>query len=359
MSGDNSFLKTISVLRFPLILLVVLIHAQLPGRYVSVSDYPAYTTLFSLATVVTSSAVPLFFLFSGYLFFFNVAALTPDVYVQKLKRRVWTLLIPYLFWNLVVLLRFWLTQTFAPGYADEGVKALADYTFTDWLRAFWDGYGGNPVCFQFWFLRDLMVLVVLSPLLYLVHKIKNGVGCFLCIVALLWLLGVPYGAGFRWSGIFFFATGAFGALKGADMIKPTQKLRTPAICYLVVYAIYTVVSLFTALRCPARVESVLSGLSVLSVACLILWAVSRRTEHRDIPDRSFLRDSTFFVYAAHPILLSPMRNIALRLLPDRDLSAVAVYLGTPVLTVLLLLAAFWLLKRWVPRFLSLVTGGRF
>lgn len=358
MSRDL-FLRTISYLRFPLILLVVMIHAELTGEYAVAADYPAYALLFSLVSIVTASAVPLFFLFSGYLFFHNAEDFSAATYRQKVGRRVKTLLIPYLFWNAVVLLRFWLTQTFAPGYADASVKPLADYTFLDWLRAFWDGYGGNPVCFQFWFLRDLMVLVLLTPLLYGIHKVRYGALILLAVLALLCLWGVPSCPGFNPSSVFYFSLGAFGALKDKDMAAIAQRFRIPALALVLCYAVYTVIALKTARRLPSLPDGMLAFLCTFSVVLAILGFVSRAVDKRGLQPRTFLKDSAFFIYAAHPLLLSPIKKAALGQLPHNDFSAILVYLAAPTLTVLLLLALFWLLKRLVPRFLSVITGGRY
>lgn len=90
---SDSVSKTISFLRFPLIILVVFIHVpRLPGGG---EIYSYVTTLLSVK--VASIAVPCFFLISGLLFFdtsFNFKK-----YILKLRKRIVTLLIPYILWN--------------------------------------------------------------------------------------------------------------------------------------------------------------------------------------------------------------------------------------------------------------------
>lgn len=80
-------------------------------------------------------AVPLFFI-SGYLFFFRTA-FSVDVYKKKLKSRIKTLLIPYLFWNFVVLVGHWIVTVLSPVQLTSGAyKQVSDYTVCDYLISF-------------------------------------------------------------------------------------------------------------------------------------------------------------------------------------------------------------------------------
>ena len=105
MTNDELQSKTIAFLRFPLIVGVVLIHCyykELPigGVKVPVMDeYPIYKLIADLfSQVLARTAVPLFFLISGYLFFYK-SSLSWPMYGSKLRKRAQTLLFPYLFWN--------------------------------------------------------------------------------------------------------------------------------------------------------------------------------------------------------------------------------------------------------------------
>lgn len=73
-------------------------------------------------------------------------------------------------------------------------KAVTDYHWTDWLNLFWSHRDGRPVCYQFWFIRDLFVVMLLSPLLHLLLRRLRWavVGLF----GLLWvsMVGMPFPA---------------------------------------------------------------------------------------------------------------------------------------------------------------------
>ena len=107
--ADASDLQSavIDWLRLPLAVAVVFIHSfgspamvdmtrlhEDPGSWQSVYDFVRIAG----SNVVTHCAVPAFFLFSGFLFFYKVSRWDLSVYRQKLRRRVRTLFLPYLLW---------------------------------------------------------------------------------------------------------------------------------------------------------------------------------------------------------------------------------------------------------------------
>ena len=93
----------------------------------------AYTAGVSALFVICNVSVPLFFFISGFLFFTEAGAWTWGTWRSKLKRRVYTLLVPYLAYNAI---------SAANGYL---MQAL-DPTFT----VAWDNPGAWPFIGEFW-----------------------------------------------------------------------------------------------------------------------------------------------------------------------------------------------------------------
>lgn len=97
--------QTIDWLRFPLIICVIFIHnATLPADFdvttidwqsLSAGDLFIYMKIL-FSHVLTHIAVPIFFMISGFLFFLRTPKLTLNIYKNKIKKRLHTLLIPYL-----------------------------------------------------------------------------------------------------------------------------------------------------------------------------------------------------------------------------------------------------------------------
>ena len=111
MKEDKLISETISLLRFPLTVFVVFIHYNIGVRGFSLHgvtyglDAPEWfrwvTALFS--DVLPRTAVPLFYIISGYLFF-RGGSFDTDLYRRKLRTRASTLLVPYLLWNVIAVL---------------------------------------------------------------------------------------------------------------------------------------------------------------------------------------------------------------------------------------------------------------
>ena len=110
-SYTNSISQTISFLRFPLIVAVVYIHFNISRKGISLhginygTDNPDWYlfTINLVSSVIASIAVPLFFFISGYLFFLQ-KEFNRQEYLRKLQKRVKTLLVPYLLWNLIAII---------------------------------------------------------------------------------------------------------------------------------------------------------------------------------------------------------------------------------------------------------------
>ena len=83
---------------------VVLIHAYnytdtflQPATRIAEGLRPGAVIEFFFSNALTRFATPVFFIISGYLFFAGVQKLTASLYVRKIKSRVISLAVPYVF----------------------------------------------------------------------------------------------------------------------------------------------------------------------------------------------------------------------------------------------------------------------
>ena len=167
----------LSLLRFPLILGVVFIHNYSTRVAFSNQVIGAVQDPFAVNFVknlisqgFARVSVPLFFLMSGYLFF-EGSPWSSRTYLLKLKARVKSLLVPFLFWNFLVLGLIALFEHIPetrPFFSGE-YKPVAAYTPYDYLASIF-GFLKNPIAYQFWFIRDLMLMVLLAPPLHYLNK---------------------------------------------------------------------------------------------------------------------------------------------------------------------------------------------
>lgn len=226
--------QTIEWLRFPLIIAVVFIHNPgLPSEYVLPNlgaggfwlCLSIYIKVF-FSHVLAHIAVPIYFFISGYLFFLKTPVLTKEIYTDKLKKRWNSLVIPYLLWNIfpiLVVICLWVLKYIIFNH-DIGVfmdKLIAYFDSNGWLSLFWNTkeWGGNvinwigqpvmgsgPINYPLWYIRDLIVVVLLSPGIY--YCIKMMKQWFLIIMLFFYFSGIwPQLPGFSATAILFFGWG--------------------------------------------------------------------------------------------------------------------------------------------------------
>ena len=118
---SNSVYNTnaiISFLRFPMAALVILWHSDA----VYLSDIKlrydtgiAESVLIACSWGICQISVPAFALISGFLFFGKMQVLDVGVWLLKLKRRIKSLFVPYIMWNLIAFLWMVVYTSFVSG----------------------------------------------------------------------------------------------------------------------------------------------------------------------------------------------------------------------------------------------------
>lgn len=339
-------LRYITALRFPLALLVVLIHCDISER--AGADAQQFSLIAPLCQVLSKGiatvAVPAFFAMSGYLFFLGKQTFTLADYRGKLRRRAKTLLVPYLVWNAVAFLI----------YAAKDTAAGQPLQFPPCADLFWGirplGGGGlnllgmpvgetfAPVQVPLWFVRDLIVLVAVSPALHFLLR-RTGV-VWLALIGIANFVFLPNFGGMSLTGAFWFSIGAWFAVRGKDPLATTRRFLPAA---AVLCALSFVLSVFLHDVCGPAANFLRVLYTMSAIICLI-HAADALTRRRE-PNR-FLASSTFFIYAFHTLALFPVIALLSRLGNDLGYAAqAACYAGTFAIAVVGSLAAYFVVSR--------------
>lgn len=258
---------------------------------------------------------------------------------KKLLRRVRTLLVPYLLWQLLYLVkellqrRPWTLQT-ALGHI--------------FLLQAW------PPLQPFWYVYAVFLLSLLSPVfLLLFRREKSGwlaaAALLVALYALTWPLEVDGGVHYYVANIkMYFPAYVIGAYFGRFYREENRPaLLLSAVGFLLLGAVFE--------SCLARLMCKLA-LSVLPMLLLLLLPVPGWAKGRELYRASFL------IFATHESLIAltlpPLRRLLGLVCP----SAAAVNLLSRLLCLLAVLAANAavraLMKRFTPKTLALLTGGR-
>ncbi|MBR5593423.1 MAG: acyltransferase [Bacteroidaceae bacterium] len=361
-SSEQLQSKVISFLRFPLIVAVVLIHTQIGTVNGVVGNletplpfggaFPLYeSTLYLFVQVLARIAVPLFFLFSGFLFFYKTNGFTIENYADKLKKRVRTLLIPYLFWNILFIVFYYISMTLFPG-ATEYIIGKS-YTIKEWLLTLWDSNNtGCPISFQFWFIRDLMIVVLFTPL---IHLLTKKFGCLLpLLLGILWLMGLSFKTvGFSINAFFFFTLGAYFSITRRNFVE----LVKPRVVFLGILYLLLVIIVFCTKSYDwvmyVKRASILLGI-VFAIAVSAVYIAKGKWKVN-----TFLAESSFFIFAYHIIAIPIIRRVLLFIIPcTTDLRATILYFLLAAIAIIIGLILYYFLKKWFPKTTALITGGR-
>jgi surface polysaccharide O-acyltransferase-like enzyme len=346
------------LLRFPLIVAIIYIHNYFVDvRYATGSIWEACPSDLScfIRNLISQGfarvAVPLFFLMSGYFLFlgFDWSA---DGYLGKLRSRVRTLLVPFLFWNAATLLLYIVVQTLplTRDFLSGGSYALGTLGPWEAVNAIF-GITRYPIAYQFWFVRDLMILVLLVPLIHLFLK-KIPLSVF-CLLFILWFfdlcpLAVPSA-----QACFFFYAGALLGSRGRDLFQVDRVGLPVTLVYLILVSIDALMW-----SGPAHILLHRAGL-LLGIAATLYATGPVLRRPRLGPFLLRVSGCSFFVFAVHGVLLSATRKIVYRLVtPESDLTFLVLYFTIPLLVAAVAMGIYYLLKRSCPRFLAVVTGER-
>ena len=342
------FTEAITWLRFPLIFLIILLHCystvRLPG------DHGLYfRVIYPFSLWLGETGVPGFFFISGFLFF-----LSKKSYQQKLETRFHTLLIPYLLWNALLIALYFLVNV--AGYPqDINGKNMADYTYIDYIRAFWDrgSYDeGNfvPILCPFWYIRNLLIMSILSPVLY--HIIKYVREIFLLAVAIWWLL-TPHNA-FIAQTVLFFSLGAYFSILGKNPLGTfcEQKKLYVTLCIVLAFADIVV---HTAYVTPINLQLHRLAL-IFNIPTLFLLAdycCQRGFTSKLLPNAAFI------VFSVHYPIVVVMRKVcAAKLGEASDLIHIPLYFLCVIIATIISILIYIGLDRYLPKVKNILSGNR-
>lgn len=357
MKTENALQKQsemIDMLRFPLIILVVFVHMAPSEQQMLSWNLDGHSLFMSISEIVSHHigqlAVPFFFVFSGYFFFLKSKSWSVSIYADQLRKRVKTLLIPYIFWNIiivVIILVLQITFSFVGQGSNANYTALKTNTIFDVL---W----GLPINIPLWYIRDLMVMVVLSPLFYYFFNTTRDLGLF--ILALFYLSAFESGfPGLSSTAIMYFGLGTYMGMYKVDA-------RPFCLRYGKLFLFLAVLFLLLDLHFINHFFSkYFYRAFLLCVLPAIYFVAIRSAKGGRLTSKLIsLAPTVFFIYAVHTIyFLDKLKALWLKTpLSASGWGMLMGYLLIPFICVCIILIVYYVFKKILPKTLSLVTGSR-
>lgn len=365
----------LDLLRFPLAVVVVIVHTfsyeeiVVSGIQYKVSEYSIFCDAHLFVDAfLRRISVPIYFFISGYVFFAGVK-FNIDVYKQKIKNRIKTLLIPYVIWNAlaVFLIIFKQLPIFEPFLSYDG--SALNLSLRSILNCFWIYDGGlnphpvkglivgqyEPINISLWYLRDLMVIVASTPLIYLLVKRFKTYSVYLFLVVYIISLALNFPISSIAGGFFYFSWGAYMSIYNIDMMVAFNKyFKLSVVMYLICGFTYMMFSKTQ----PVIVEWILIIKAIFALFACFNFA-AYLLQNTSLKVSTFLASSSFFIYVSHYIFVGRLRKVLFMILkPDTGIEILAIYIYTVIILVLTLLLLFFLLKRYCPSVLKILVGRK-
>lgn len=351
MTNETS--SKITFLSFICIIMVVIIHSgNLPYMYngfdASQKWSFAHIIEIALSAGIARIAVPFFFVISGYLFFYNVMDSNISVWFHsKAKSRIASLMIPYLLWSTIWLIIMLLIHKSHTYLGDgTGIIHIIKVIVV------------NPVNGQMWYIRDLMILTLISPLIYIITKYYAK--AYITLVTFNWFLGV-YNFLDLDLAVCFFSIGCFIAIHKDDsqyyasfISKHVNKLLVIFVIGVILHTAYVYIRYHDL----EHYEDICLRFIIL-VGIMVLWFCDGlyRIQLESFSKTVFAK-MVFLIFVAHSPTVRIIGRRLMELFGASELSVLLAYFLSPVITISLVVIIGVVVKRRTSPVYLVLTGGR-
>ena len=327
---DSTRNATLDLIRVTGMLFVMFIHSPLEA------DIQTSPAMFFLKHFIARGAVPVFFLLSGYLGARRINSSSCSA-KSFIKGKLETLVVPFLFWNSFVLLLVFLAK-----YAGLDSIARGNGTYFDVelsassIGCALFGIGRYPIVYQFWFLRDLIVVTFVAfALCRYAPKVP-------LLPWLLFFVPLPMA-----SSLGYYLLGhQLNANLPPDRFPDVR----PSCLYCGCWFLMGIAILVGSIQIPFPLQQLGSSAFIFMLAIILSWnSFTRRL--------SVLGPGVFFVYATH----EPLQTILAKGWQAFHLPAYGTlfcFLLIPGVVFATCMSAYFVIRRVFPRSMALVTGGR-
>jgi fucose 4-O-acetylase-like acetyltransferase len=357
---------------FVSMVLLVFVHGyNLELRYLqpwTTPNEPLTLTSFTehfLANGIFRFRIPMLFIISGYLY-----ALHDQVSnKQRMGKRVRTLLVPYVLWSAFGIALTYVMEMFPYGnylVADSHVVQIDDTRFLIhdyyWYEvlARWIFF---PVSYQLWFIRVLLIYNLAYPAIRWCVLNPTARWIFFGIAILMWLatFGIVLIEG---EGLLFFSLGVLIQKIDFNIQTPSRWLKPIGwgIAFVLLVSIKTALAFKGDEYIGDSVYAVITLLHKASIFCglvacwfgldgLVSWCMNRKWF-------VWLSAFSFIIYAMHAPLVAYLINEMFRWLNFMEGYRLLTFVLLPLLVIALCILVGGVLRKILPGFYSLLTGGR-
>ena len=333
----------------------------IPGEALNFTTFTEYF----FANGIFRFRIPMLFIISGFLY----ALHDNRPYGQRTKKRLRTLLLPYLIWSALGFAFTWLLEMFPWSkaivagshivQADDTRMLLHDYRWYEmagrWVLI--------PVPYQLWFIRVLLIYNVAYPAIRWCVTNKVAKWIFFSIAGLMWL-GTMGFVLFEGEGLLFFSLGVWMQKRNFNLDVPLKSLNPLwwGCAFILLAGIKTVIAfigqpvlgngVFPVLIILHKLV-VISGLIFAWYGCngLVSWSMQRKWF-------VWLTAFSFIIYAVHAPLVAYAIEAVFQIVSHVPYYRMLTFIFLPFTIIAFAVSAGAFLRKVWPGLYGILTGGR-
>ena len=299
------------------------------------------------------TAVPLFFIISGYLFFANIEEnnkFSFTSYKHKLHSRLSTLLLPYIIWNLIALLYIIILQKthqnsnlFTWVMWQDG-----NISFREFLMSFVSLRGGEPLLYQFWFLRNLIIINLFAPIIYYILR-RSQFFLLLLICLSLWIVldDKSQIVHFELTTLCFYSIGAYLQIQKINIKHYLRQAKYLIPIYLIMLLLQPMINSY-----------IYKHITTLMGIIVLVYLVNYLHRKKIITRFNSLTSFSFFLYAFHTFIIRYIQNFLSNHLPINAFYGIIIYFSSVILSIFISYFLYLLISKISPKTINILTGNR-
>lgn len=339
MKIENS--NKISNINIILTFLIVLLHSNCLSYANNTSlNFTIFEKIQAFIQTICVIAVPTFFAMSAYLFFKNYDWKN---YKFKIKKRIKSLLIPYLLWSIIFLL-YMIVITNLPLFKSMNTSlGKIDYNFISIIKYIvFSKYNG-----QLWYVFDLLIMIFLSPIIFYVFSKKKykifGLAFIIINIIINFYFETDYYSFVYWLPLFLIFS--YIAINKTRNIMDDYKIFISILFWaffilsFCFYDNYVIIYLYRII-CPFFIYILSNRISFLSKKPLKIYEIS------------------FFCYCVHFNIAVFFKRILIIFLGNNIYILFFLQFVVAILTILTVCFLYYTMKRFFPKILNVLSGGR-
>ncbi|AWG23046.1 hypothetical protein FFWV33_16705 [Flavobacterium faecale] len=353
---DISLSQKLKVLSFILMIFVVFIHSYNLGysttnQLNSINSQVNHFIQNFISQGINRVAVPLFFFISSILYFYKFD-LSLSTYRKKVQRRVVTLLIPYIVWSLIGIFLYLILQVnpLTSRYFSDNNQLIVNYSLIKIL----DTIFIDPIPFQLWFIRDLFILVLVSPVIELLNKYSKGYWLIILFIAWLYPLSIII---VKTGSLLFFSFGAFIVKNRFELLLkkvPFRLVFISSIIWILFNILYAINYLHHSNYIFAMINKIFIIIGVFSI-----WSIYDYIRNKNLLTLSdSILKTTFFLFVMHEPFLTFLRKLMLVLVGKNEIQLLMIYFLSAITVIITSICVGLLFKKYLKKIYFILTGGR-